>query len=60
MKLKYIKTLEENIKKMKQTEYIQDQIEWMLNDIKKNLNGNENFEGNTTQSIVGISQIFRG
>ena len=32
----------------------------MLDDIKNYLNGNENVEGNTTQSIIGIGQIFRG
>ena len=48
MELKYIKTLEEKIKKVKQTEYIQDQIEQILDDIKNYLNGNENVEGNTS------------
>jgi len=60
LKLKYIKTLEEKINKDKRIEAVREQIDLMLHDIGQYLKDGEEFDGHTTQSIIGISQIFRG
>ena len=60
IKEKYLKNLEEKIKKVHNIEHLGNQIDWMLGDTKRRLNREEEIEGNTTQSIFGISNIFRG
>ena len=60
MKEKYLKFLGEKIRKVHQIEHLGNQIDWMLGDTKRCLNREEEIEGNTTQRIVGISNIFRG
>ena len=59
MKEKYVKILEEKIKKVQQIDHLSNQIAWMLGDKKQHLNRSEETEGNTTQSTVGISNLFR-
>ena len=58
MKVKYLKTLEEKIRKVKHTEHIQEQIKWILDDIKDYLYDDGSMQGNTTQSIVRIEYLF--
>ena len=60
MNEKYITTLEKKIKKVHKIEHLGNQIAWMMGDIKQYLSRTEETERNTTQSIVGISNIFRG
>lgn len=45
---------------MQHIEHLDEQIDWMLGDIKKYLSTEEEMERNTMQNIVGISKIFRG
>ena len=58
MKIKYLKILEDKILKIKNIEYIQDEIGLLLQDIAIYLQDDDYFEGNTTQSIVGMKKIF--
>ena len=58
--MKYITTLEEKINKIKRLETVREQVDLMLSDIKKYLMEGVDAEGNTIQSVIGISLIFRG
>jgi len=60
LKVKYIKTLEEKINKIKRLETVREQVDLMLSDIKQYLMEGVDVEGHTTQSVIGISLIFRG
>ena len=46
-------------KKVKETEDIQNEIEWMMSDIKKCIN-NETEGHVTKQSEIGMKYLFRG
>ena len=52
--------LDDALRKVKNIEHLQDEIDWMLQDIKQYFERMEGVEGNTTQSIVGIENLYRG
>ena len=60
MKNKYLQTLEEKIKKVKNTDHLQEQISLLLTDVKEYLHNEQQDEGCTTQSLVGMKHLFRG
>ena len=60
MKNKYLQTLEEKIKKVKNTDHLQEQISLLLTDAKEYLHNEQQDEGHTTQSLVGMKHLFRG
>jgi hypothetical protein len=60
LKEKYLEKLSNNIKKIKNIEHLDKPIEWMLQDIEQYLNKDKENEGKTTQSIIGIKNLFRG
>ena len=59
IKQHYITDLRKAILKGKWINYLRDQIEWILNDIKHYLEGNTEYEDWTTLSIVRIKHVFR-
>ena len=58
-KMKYIDKIKKDIKKVKNIEEIQEEVEWMLSDILNYLQNN-NTEGLTTQSEIGMRNLFQG
>ena len=60
MKVKYAKNLKDKINKVKRIDAVRNQIDMMLQDIYQYLMEGEEIEGHVIQSIVGMSQIFRG
>ena len=51
--------IKKDIKKVKNIKEIQEEVEWMLSDIL-NYMQNNNTEGLTTQSEIGMRNLFRG
>ena len=60
MRQLYLLKLDEALQKVKNIEYLQDKIDWILQDIKQYFERMEGVEGSTTQSIAGIEHLYRG
>ena len=56
----YIQTLKTALRKVKDCNHLQNQIEWMLEDIEQYLNSGAPYEGVTTQKAIGMKAIFQG
>ena len=59
MRQLYLLKLDEALQKVKNIEYLQDKIDWMLQVIKQYFERMEGVEGSTTQSIAGIEHLYR-
>ena len=55
-----MKNLKDKINKVKRIDTVRDQIDMMLQDMHQYLMEGEEIKGHATQSIAGMSQIFRG
>ena len=60
MRDKYINELWKAIRKIKGIELLEDSIRWIIQDIEKYLAQEQEYQGITAQSVIGIYQLFRG
>ena len=59
LKEKYLDNLKKDIRKMNNIEHLNEPIERILKELEQYLNNNENYEGMTMQSIIGMNYVFR-
>ena len=58
LKEKHIKNLKKATKKIKKIEHLGEPINWMSQAIKRRLDRDKNYKGNTIKSVIGIDNAL--
>ena len=60
LKQKHMQKMKEGINKIKNNQHLQEKTAWIMSVINDFLSNNEDHEGQTAQSAIGIECLFRG